>query len=233
MKILSLNCQKAYRPELAGFLRRALSDETYDCLLLQEATDAVLPLLAHPSYALVARNGLAVAYRSSFRLLKTEFEQFDGFPFGILLLRLSMEGREAAVGSIHAHSGLRPSVRRADAARMKAIVLRSSQRCALTVFGGDFNLGFPGEVSRIEGILSPEFASATKSVGPTLDSRFVEENPALTNRAARLLASFGVNLSFRVDHVFIDAQTAGDSVVSARALPDRVSDHRPVEVTLS
>jgi hypothetical protein len=68
---------------------------------------------------------------------------------------------------------------------------------------------------------------------PTLDGKYSENVPRLPNRIGALLRFFGIPTRLWTDQVFVDAATAAKSDIQSRVLPDRVSDHSPVEVIIS
>lgn len=249
LKILSLNCQRSYQPGLENFLKRTLESKTYDFLLLQEVNEKVLTYLQNPSYTLVrafnpdigAESELCIAYRQNYRLLGQEFISFAlmhkdplcGWKhpsFAALQADVSVNGARIRVGSVHLHSGFNGRVRRAELIKIKRLMLEGFP--VPTYFSGDFNAGYPGEATRMARFLSPEFAWGTKNIGPTLDSRYSENAPHLPNRISRVFAWINVSIPLWTDHFFVDRATAEKYTVECRVLPDRVSDHSPVEMII-
>ena len=111
-------------------------------------------------------------------------------------------------------------------------MLERSKRVQTALFGGDFNFGLPGELSGSTALLAPDFVCATKDVGPTLNSRYTEYHPTLTNIPSFVLGKVGIGISLKADHMFVDRKTAKRSKIKTQILKDRVSDHSPVEMIL-
>jgi len=98
--------------------------------------------------------------------------------------------------------------------------------------GGDFNTGLPLEIRGHENALSPEFVRVTKKLGATLDSRYTEKVPFGVARVANFLASIGISIKLKADHVYVDAGTTKKSSVICYLLPDRASDHLAIETNI-
>ncbi|MFA5877398.1 MAG: endonuclease/exonuclease/phosphatase family protein [Candidatus Paceibacterota bacterium] len=249
MKILSLNTQKAFQPALQDFLKKILENDIYDFILLQEVTDSVFPLVSNiGSYTLLgafdetvqAQSHLLIVYRNKFVLKKSSLDSFALMHpsprlrhsgFGILLGTFSTHGGDVTVGSLHLHSGLRSTVRVQEVESLKKRVIAEQDTGTPLIFGGDFNLGLPGEVIRACTIMAPQFIAKTRHLGPTLNSRYSEPHPNIVNTSAVFLAKFGIGFNLKTDHFFTDTETAKRS--ETRILSDRVSDHSPIELTIS
>ena len=244
MKILTLNCQKGYRPEIKSFLGKILGAEDYDFLLLQEASSPVIAMIKelNSSYkildafdeALGENSHVCILYKNKFDLAGNFFISFADFwggktPKGFLLGNFSEGGKNICIGSAHLHSGLKPKIRMDELKIIKGKLLEYKNENCPTVFGGDFNTGFPGEISKSEKILSPEFIRVSKNLGTTLDSRYTENANHIANRTAVFLAKFGIGIKLRTDHIYADSTLAKTKTFSCKILPDRVSDHNPVE----
>jgi endonuclease/exonuclease/phosphatase family metal-dependent hydrolase len=246
MNILTLNCQKGFQPALPSFLNRTLDAGTYDFLLLQEATDTVLAAISpEAEYAVLraynadagAMSHLAIAYRKSFTLLEEKLHSFTAFhptiterpEFGILLGTFDTGIERITFGSIHLHPGLDAGVRMAEA---KAAKEHLAQQTGPVLFAGDFNTGFPFEPYRIERILTPAYTRISKTIGPTLDSRYAEPANNIVNMTAVRLAKLGLGISLKADHVYGNKSLLETYSASCRILSERVSDHRPVETRL-
>jgi endonuclease/exonuclease/phosphatase family metal-dependent hydrolase len=246
MKFLDLNCQKGYQSGLGKFLQTVLKQKSYDVLILQEVTDNVLSYLNDPSYECLrafnkeinAENELCIVYRKSFILERWGFESFAalrkdpvrGFKhpcFGLLWADLKTEAGMMRVASIHAHSGTDQKVRIEEVRRTKEVLCKQTARP--TIIAGDFNAGFFHEPDEIAQAFFPEFIWETKKLEPTLDSRYSENVPHLPNRIAALLSLFNIGIHLRTDHVFLDHNLALDITPSFLILPDRISDHSPIE----
>ncbi len=248
MRILSLNTQKAFHPLLSAFMKSILESGVYDFILLQEVDEKVLSLIRNTGpYQLLqafdeimgAQSHLCIIYRDTFTLKKSSLDSFGRMHpspplqhpgFGMLLGTFRITRSDIQVGSVHLHSGLRPSVRAREVIALKQSLLKETDTEIPLVVGGDFNLGFPGEVKRACDLMSPEFIATTRRLGPTLDSRYSEPHPNIVNSSAVFLAKLGIGLRFKTDHLFADVKTAKRSRV--HILSDRVSDHSPLELTI-
>lgn len=251
MNILSLNTQKAFNPNLAGFLKQTLEIASYDFILLQEATEPVLDtirdtgpymLLEAHDKEMQSKSHLAILYRDSFSLIGRQlysfgnlhpFKQLQHAGFGLLLAEFATNMGNVYIGTVHLHSGWLPQIRAKELRLLKSCALALKRKGTPLLFGGDFNFGFFGEVFLAQRDLLPEFVSATKSIGPTLDSRYSEPHPNIINSTAVFLARYGIGIFLRTDHIFIDNETAQRSKTKSRVLTDRVSDHSPIELSLA
>ena len=250
MKILSLNCQRGYQPGLEGFVRSVLQKELYDFLLLQEVDARVRGYLEHPSYKAVRifneeaeeESEVCIVYRHAHELRDSGLQSFSsmrndpwrGFrhpSFGLVWGDFMIDGTPFRLGSVHLHSGVDSRARLNELDKAKICLLEGES--TPVVIAGDFNAGFPGEAAKMARMLAPEFAWTSKDIGPTLDSRYSENVPHLPNRIAAFLALFNIRISLRTDHVLISSEASKRYAVQCRVLPDRVSDHSPVELSLT
>lgn len=250
MKVLSLNCQRGYQPGLKDFLQKILQSGGYDFLLLQEFAHEVPSYVkgVGPYESLQMHNDdvgemsqTCIVYRKEYAILEKNFIPFakmrrdpvEGFKhatFGSLFARFQTDCGFVLAGSVHLHSGMNRKVRAAQIRRIKEQALTLMQNGDKVIFGGDCNFGFPGERAHAEGLLAPQFVCTTRDNGPTLDGRYSENVPHLPNRIARLLGFFGIPSLLKTDQIFVDSKTSRESKITCRVLPDRVSDHNPVEL---
>ncbi len=239
VKILSFNTQKGYHENLGSFLKETLAVDAYDFILLQEATDSVLAELSSESHSLLRISGsqLAIWYRNSYSLKDSLLEIFERkhpgvYPhpaaYGLLLGTFFIGSRETHIGSMHLHSGIRPAARLEQLGITKKKLLEIHKPGVTMICGGDFNLGVPGELKRTGKLLHPELSLVTSTLGGTLDSRYTEAYPSITNTVARILGRWGLGLTFATDHFFVDRRTGIESTIITRILPDRASDHLPI-----
>lgn len=245
MKILTLNCQQAEQSSLKGFLEKILKNKIYDLLLLQEVDDKVASFLVNPRYKIIREfneeaeqiSQICIVYRSEYDLVGKGFQSFSsmrhdrvrGFKhpcMGILWVDIKMNGRVLRASSIHLHSGLDRHVRLKELERAKKTLLNNFS--GPIILAGDFNAGFFRERINMARILAPEFQWSTKDCGPTLDSRFSENTKRLLSRVAAFLSVFNFGVKLHSDHFFVKDLT----VLSYEILPNRVSDHSPVELNL-
>jgi endonuclease/exonuclease/phosphatase family metal-dependent hydrolase len=248
--ILTLNCQKAYHPDLKDFIGKLLQSGKYDFILLQEVTTSVISMITetaspykilNPFDSILEENtGVCVLYRDIFSLADPLFLSFArinhklsprgwGFVGGIF----SAGGESCLVGSVHLHPGLNISVRRKELKLVKEMIKGYLPKKFPIIIGGDFNVGFRRELAIGNKTFSPEFVRVTKKLGSTLDSRYTEKAPFMLNKISVFLAKFGIGFTFRTDHLYVDRETAETSTMECRILPDRVSDHNPVELVLT
>ena len=154
-----------------------LAQGKYDFLLLQEVDEKVMALIeaAHHAYAVLCpfdeelgeKTQVAVVYKKHYSLHETVFLSFAtlspklplrgrGFVGGNFLV----DGKKMFFGSAHLHPGFKPKRRRQQLAQIKENII-SQAPADLSVFGGDFNTGLPGEILKGELLLGPEFLRIT------------------------------------------------------------------------
>jgi len=247
MKILSLNCQRGMQSSLKDFLSQKFDTEKYDFFLLQEADKKVLDFLNHPLYKLLSvfdsdakqKSELCIVYKTKYNLIQHGFKSFAsmrkdpllGFKspsFGLLWADFEIADKITRVATIHLHSGI-DSRARLKELRLAQKILLDESPVPHVILAGDLNAGFPGEQKQMARVLAPEFAWTTKDIGPTLDSRYSENVAHLPNRLAALLRLFNTGVQLRTDHFFVNQQTIQGNNIESSKLPDRVSDHSPVE----
>jgi len=249
MKFLNLNCQHGLQRELKDFLHCSLNTKAYDFLILQEVNDRVLTFLRDDEYQLIRAfneeterdTELCIVYQRTYNLRKIGFKSFSSMRqdpvygykhpcMGLLWADFEIENKLFRVATIHLHSGIDRHVRIAESRLAKKLLLNEIP--VVTILAGDFNAGLPFERIRLAQTLSPEFTWMTKNLNPTLNSRYSENVAHLPNRIAALFNFFNLGIKLRTDHIFVDHQTAVTNTVECSILPDRVSDHSPVEITL-
>ncbi len=249
ISVLTLNCQKAYHPDLKSFIDKTLSSAVYDFILLQEVTPTVISMITetaspykilNPFDSILEENtGVCVLYRDIFVATDPLFLSFArinqkmsprgwGFVGGIFTI-----GEHAClVGSIHLHPGLNISIRMKELRLVKEMVKGYLPKQFPIIVGGDFNVGFKRELVIGKKMFLPEFVRVTKKLGTTLNSRYTEKAPYVLNKISVFLAKFGIGFTFRTDHLYVDSATIGTHTIECRILPDRVSDHNPVELII-
>jgi endonuclease/exonuclease/phosphatase (EEP) superfamily protein YafD len=252
MKILSLNCQKGYQPNLKDFIKEKLRGGVYDFLLLQETTADIRDFFeSERSYAFVTAHNetsgeqshQCIVHRREFTphdLQYISFASMHADPvlgyrhpnYGLLFGVFEHKEKRLLIASMHLHSGVFPADRKKEITRIKEILKPFSQKANLVIVGGDCNFGLKREVLGAARILAPELVCVTNNIGGTLDSKYTEYLNQLTNKVAFYLAKVGVNLSLPTDHIFVDVRTSLTAAVSCKKLPDRISDHRPVEMSI-
>jgi endonuclease/exonuclease/phosphatase family metal-dependent hydrolase len=253
MKILSLNCQRGYHSHLPlrEFLQRIFVAGEYDFILLQEFAKNVPSFVrgVGPYQLLEAHNDevgeaaqLCVAYRREYDLLGSSFEAFATkgpdpivgavhSTFGSLCGRFTGQDTIIVVGSMHLHAGVHRGERKRQIQTIKKQLLTLRVPGDSVIVGGDCNLG-PLEHRGVAHLLEPEFSWATSDLPPTLDGKYSENVSRLPNRIGAVLRFFGIPARLWTDQIFVDAATAAVTRLECSVLPDRVSDHSPVELEL-
>jgi|GEM_PF-1297244 len=252
LHVLTLNTQGGYhdklRSALKNFFQLTFDAGTYDFFLLQEVNENVLPLLEHHSYKLVRifddkakkESEVCIVYRAAYKVVQTGFKSFaplqyrkykGGFKcpsFGVLRADIDTGSEIIRLVSLHVHSGTDRSLRLTELRLAKE--LACTDVSVPTIIGGDFNFVFPGEAARGAEILAPEFTQVTKSLAPTLDTRYCDNGPSLMTRVSSFLGRFNVGVSFHTDHFFINKLMADICTTECHVLGNRVSDHSPVSL---
>ena len=72
----------------------------------------------------------------------------------------------------------------------------------------------------------------TRDSGPTVNSDYLEPSHPQAAFIVRLFKFFRIRLRMKVDHIFVDTNTANTHISVSRVLNDRVSDHSPLELIL-
>jgi hypothetical protein len=249
ISVLTLNCQKAYHPDLKNFIDRTLLSNAYDFILMQEVTPTVIDMITettssykilNPFDSILEENtGVCVLYRDIFVPTDPLFLSFArinqkmsprgwGFVGGIF----STGSESYLVGSVHLHPGLNISIRMKELRLVKEMIKGYLPKNFPIIIGGDFNVGFKRELVIAKKIFLPEFVRVTKKLGTTLNSRYTEKDPYMLNKISVFLAKFGIGFTFRTDHFYVNSDIVESQAVECRILADRVSDHNPVELCI-
>ena len=249
LKILCLNCQKAYTPGLEDFLKETLRLGIYDFLLLQEADEKVVSIVENtgPYKILGAMNHeagvqshLQILYRESFVLKDSTFVSFAsmnqvfskrGEP-GLLVGTFDCNGESIIVASAHLHPGLWFRIRAKEMHMIKDRLASYNSAGLPTLFGGDFNLGFPWENLHARNIFKSGFRDVTKGIGMTLNSLYTETGSKschIASKVGNFLAKFNIAVTFKTDCIFVDKKSCEQFGGVSKILPVRVSDHSPIE----
>lgn len=244
LKILTLNCQKAYNPNLKDFIYNVLKEEKYDFILLQEANKTVLNiireynteyLILNPFDSNLAENAHeCILYKKFFSLTESSFISFSpNYGWGFLVGVFEYNNSNFVISSVHLRSGLKKNIRLEELEivknKLSKYIERNINKNYSIIFGGDFNTGLYKEVHNLNKILLPEFIRISKSVGATLNSKYTEKAPYLLNNISILFAKFGLGLTFRTDHIYVDSLTSKKYKIICNKLSNRVSDHLPIE----
>jgi len=249
LKILCLNCQKAYNSNLEAFLRETLQSGFYDFLLLQEADEKVVSIIENtgPYKILGAMNQeagvqshLLILYRNNFVLKDHTFMSFAmmnevfskrGEP-GLLVGTFEYNGESIVVASAHLHPGLWFRIRAKEMHMIKDRLASYNSAELPVLFGGDFNLAFPWENQHARNIFKSGFRDVTKGIGMTLNSLYTEtgiKSCHIASKVGNFLARFNIAVTFKTDCIFLDKKSCEQFRGVSKILPVRVSDHSPIE----
>ena len=248
LSILSLNCQHGRQPGLKAFLDRIRSEKKYDFVLLQEvnrSVAAMIPdddayaILRFPSHLEDIRGSVTVMYRRDYTPEAMEYFSFDKLlgrkfstHYGLAVATFYGPKGQYTVGSLHMNAGLRWDPRKKEAYFLRELFQeRSDLIDGSIILGGDFNNGYPWEDGMADRIFAPLLTNVTTGIEGTLDSLYSEPVGNFVNDVSWLLSHIGIHVTVKVDHIFCDPKLS-DLKRSVRKLPDRVSDHSPVEVII-
>lgn len=246
MKIITLNCQKAYNKNLKDFFVKIFLEEKYDFLILQEVNKPVLNLIVelNSSYKILnefdsdfsEENHLCILYKEKYVLEEKRFISFAKFDpkrisnsFGFIMGIFNVESNFYVVSSLHLNSGLNSSIRMGELKKVKEVLQEYINKDYSIIMAGDFNTGIIGEIKKCEKILSPHLVRVNEGIGPTLNSFYTEPNPYILSHASVLLSKLGMGIKLRADHIYASKDLTIKHKISCEILPDRVSDHSAIE----
>jgi endonuclease/exonuclease/phosphatase family metal-dependent hydrolase len=242
LDILTLNCQKGYTEGISGFMEEVISEGRYDFILLQESAFMTDPD-NKSGYGILRKDTgdthheLSIMYKNIHapeEVIFSDFRSFDASDaneYGVLAASFGVDDKKVIISTTHLHSGLRKKIRAKEMVFVKERI-DDLGFGDMVVMGGDFNSGFPGEWKIRDGIMSPEYMSCGAGTGHTCDSRRSEHNIDL-GRLNRVLGKMGISFRFRVDDLYVDSKTASEREVCCRKLDVEVSDHYPLELSIT
>ena len=247
-RILTLNCQRNMLDELGPFLKQITLQEHYDVLLLQEASASVLSHFDTFSHNYVPVMSLEQPEESEVRILvhkkhtilENVYESVHGGRgnmYGALAVHILLNGTEPlAVTSVHLPAGIFPKhvAKRMKGTKAIGNMMRAHFENIPALIAGDLNTGFPGEYAAASRILKRTFfTNMSDYLGNTIDSRFThfDDRPFVSN-LFKTLAQLNISIRLKLDHVYANAALLEKHRVSCSLLPDRVSDHSGIEITL-
>ena len=249
LNILSLNCQFGRQSSLGDFFAALHAEEKYDFLLLQEVTAEVRDIFSYSgAYKMLdipanstgdKRGGVTIAHRASYIPEAVEhlslcelFRSSRSTHYGMAVADFALPQGIVSVASLHLHAGFRSDRRKREMHFVKNFLQeRATKLGGSTIVGGDFNNGYPWEQYRTDTLFAPFFTNVTTGIGGTLDSMYAEPAGNIINDISWLLGRVGVHATVKVDHIYVDRSLAVKPVHS-RKLPDRVSDHSPIEAMI-
>ncbi len=252
LKILSLNCQKNHQKSLWNFLTSLLIHETYDIFLLQEASGEVLNIFSSfwkyiPITYFDAKWKLCltnIVYNSEKLQLKEKYyepilvdmfslyEELSGFQgHGINMWIFEYNKKQFNISSVHLPSGFRSRYRYKGFLKILQKIKKHSQ--GINIFGWDMNIVYPWESKKIFSFSKEKYLCSTQGLWYTLDSYYTENHlDFLWVKINNFFKKFGLSKKFKTDHIFMDQWAHNKHHASTKILPDRVSDHSPIEVIL-
>lgn len=246
-RVLTFNCQKGYPGNTVSVVSHWLKQGSYDFLLLQEASVNVIEnlhlkqagycMLSAYNHEVGVVSQLCILYKEKFSLDDSVFFSFANFKqqnswraeFGLLLGTFKYQESRFVVGSIHLNPGFEFIVRKRELFFIRKSTLLYNKEKLPVLFGGDFNSMVPHEFKRNAKILGPQFVNATLDSGPTAQTQYLEPT-VFINRFALGLAKAGINFKGKVDHIYVDQDSSNSNIMQSRVLPDRASDHSPLEL---
>ena len=249
LKILCLNCQKAYNPNIKQFLQKILESNFYDFLLLQEANEKIIPIIRGlGQYNILSamnpdnqiESHLRILYRNRFVLKDKSLLSFSKMnrsfalrgELGFLLGTFDCDGETIMLGSLHLHPGFPFHLRMKETNIVKKHIQNYGGLKNPVIFGGDLNLAYPWENWLTRKYFSRNFIDATINTGPTLDGLYTEKGTHLASKIGNMLTTLGISVKFKTDKLFVGKNIAGQNKITTRVLPDRVSDHSPIELII-
>jgi len=256
LKVITLNCQRAYQKGCKDFLQQLLHSQEYDFILLQEANAAVhetvltnlrnYNILFTHNTSTNSKHEICLIYRLEYTLIKEEFLNFynperkmltqSGAAIGLFKLPQdkiqSLQKEYVLIGSLHLQASYHAKMRQVELRKIKAIFGGISDGYdAIKILGGDFNNLGPGEIYFHSLVLKPHLVYASHFNDHTHDTTLLE--PMNRERPlAKLLLIDKYRYRVKLDHYFTDQESYDLYTIESDTLKVDVSDHRPVVMTL-
>lgn len=246
MKIITLNCQKAYNPNLKDFFVKIFNEEKYDFILLQEVNESVSHIIQelNSTYKILnefnhdfsENSQVCILCKEKYVLDEIRFVSFGKFDpkrisksFGLIIGVFNIKNTYYVISSLHLNSGLNSRIRMQELKKVKEVLQEYIDKGSSVIIAGDFNTGIIGEIKKCEKILSPQLVRASERLGPTLNSLYTEPNRFILSHASVLLSKFGIGIKLRADHIYVSEYLTLKHKLCCKILPDRVSDHSAIE----
>jgi endonuclease/exonuclease/phosphatase family metal-dependent hydrolase len=257
-KVLTFNCQHAYQEGFEPYIREIISERKYEFLLLQEVDEKVLEILEplietyrYKKLSVMSHNTntplrSCILYKPKFKFLRSDFITFSP----IVLQEVNDSGSFAAIFKVpirftrllgkkkimvtvtHLHGSYRLVARKRElmALKKQVIHLDNENKC-VKIIGGDFNNLIKGEGAYNDRIMKPDFINVTDFDGHTHDSTYLEHyyrNIPIVSLLFRKEKTYQT----KIDHIYMDKESAKRIKHSSKPIDVVASDHRPVELVL-
>ena len=245
MKILTLNCQHAYREEeLVAFLSERISSLEYDAILLQELNEKIIPHInsengysliynttveaEHGRVTIFLKKGYDILYKE-YSIFETEVVMGREYYYEIVsVVFKDSENKEYIFSSLHMPAYLHIIRRIRYLQRTMRIIKRLKKRFSkesLVVVGGDWNSIFPYEKYFLSFTIDPRFRFIFPKVY-TYHTNKIEPGLFMGN-FFKVIASM-ISINYILDFFLIGYRVKGK--VSVEEID--ISDHNPVTLTL-
>jgi endonuclease/exonuclease/phosphatase family metal-dependent hydrolase len=259
LSIVTLNCQKAFQPAFKPYMEEILSQRRYDFLLLQEVDlktlETIQPIFKENRYTRLSAFSpktnselyTCILYKNEFEFLRSDFITFTpiviqevtetGSIAGVfkipLRYRRGLKKKKILLIATHLHASYHLLARKKELRQVKnqALHLDPKDEC-IKVIAGDFNNLIKGESKIHDAQMKPEFTNISDFDTPTYDSKYIE--PKYSEALyARLFFSGGKRYQMKLDHIFVDSQSAKRLLHDCKVIDVVASDHKPIELNIS
>ena len=246
MRLLSLNCQRAFNPNFRGFLRRSLSGGKNNIFLLQEANDNVVKLAQKNlgKYKIIQHkipNGsfseICILYSKKLRCVDSAFsyiEDSDGNEFGVLMAIFKSKKFTFSTANVHLPAYLKPQKRLQAIKQVKenfSSFLKKHPRSSRTIMAGDFNSILPWEHDSHKSILAPFLSPVKNKWSYTYISERLEPTD-FWHKLVLFLGKIGFSFRPKLDHVFASKRPVKKRWIRVRSQRKNVSDHLPIIIDM-
>lgn len=257
LKIITLNCQRAYQEKFIDFFAKLLNSSEYDFILLQEANEKVHKVIKENSahYDLIfthnihtnSHHEICLIYRKEFEIVKTKFLNFydpakkmltqSGCAIG--LFRLTQKFKKdfskeyALIGSLHLQASYHARIRKRELIEIKSAFDELGEGYStIQVLGGDFNNLGPWEKYLNHLRLLPNLKYASTFREYTHNSAYLEKIH-LDKKLAKFFLVDKLKYKVKLDHYYIDTESHKSYTFKSQTLKIDISDHRPVVMEIS
>ncbi|MBD3362818.1 hypothetical protein GF362_03805 [Candidatus Dojkabacteria bacterium] len=252
MKLITLNCQRAYRKKsISKYLQSVIEKTEHDFICLQEVNSemrAILKQLIQSSkkYQLLdskdVQNGKitesAIIYLNKYKIRDQGVLSFlkkqhkDSKAHGLLYGVFKYKDKTFWIGSIHLPAGIK-IFQRIKALKNTMVLLRTLEeiKSTIKIIGGDFNTGWFEDILFQDKILKPEFKRFSDYQSGSFSSKYLEDT-SLMYKIYGYLGKLNIYVSFKTDKFYIDLNSYGQYKTKVKNIDVVVSDHRPIELIL-
>lgn len=259
LRVVTLNCQKAFQPDFKPYFEQIMKERRYHFLLLQEVDlktlEIIQPLYKEHGYIRLGAFSpksntelyTCILYKSEFEFLRSDFITFTPIVFqeitetgsiaGVFAvprnLRKIIGKRKILLIATHIHASYHILARRKELLQVKnqALHLDPTNDC-LKIIAGDLNNLFAGEQMINDNAMKPEFTNVCDFPDYTYDSKYIE--PKYSEAVySRLFFRLGKRYRLKLDHIYMDTESANTLHYQTNVVKVTASDHRPVELTIT